>query len=71
MRVDYGYVFRISLNHAISRRKSRFHFEIKVNPYELLDVIEMLFFNPHTPIAQKIADEVVFRCFQGEGVEFF
>ena len=27
-------------------------------------------FNPHTPIAQKIADEVVFRRFQGEGVDF-
>ena len=26
--------------------------------------------NPHTPVAQKIADEVVFRRFQGEGVEF-
>ena len=28
-------------------------------------------FNPRTPVAQKVADEVVFRCFQGEGVEFF
>ena len=28
-------------------------------------------FNPHTPVAQKVADEVVFRRFQGEGVEFF
>ena len=28
-------------------------------------------FNPHTPVAQKIADEVVFWRFQGEGVEFF
>ena len=27
--------------------------------------------NPHTPVAQKLADEVVFRHFQGEGVEFF
>ena len=27
--------------------------------------------NPHTPVAQKVADEVVFRRFQGEGVEFF
>ena len=27
-------------------------------------------FNPHTPVAQKIAEEVVFRHFQGEGVEF-
>ena len=27
--------------------------------------------NPHTPVAQKSADEVVFRHFRGEGVEFF
>ena len=32
----------------------------------LLDYI-----NPHTPVAQKVADEVVFRRFQGEGVDFF
>ena len=28
-------------------------------------------FTPHAPVAQKIADEVVFRRFQGEGEEFF
>ena len=27
--------------------------------------------NPHTPVAQKVADKVVFRRFQSEGVEFF
>ena len=27
--------------------------------------------DPQAPVAQKIADEVVFRHFQGEGVEFF
>ena len=27
--------------------------------------------NPQAPVAQKIAKEVVFRRFQGEGVEFF
>ena len=27
--------------------------------------------NPRAPVAQKIADEMVFRRFQGEGVEFF
>ena len=27
--------------------------------------------NPHTPVAQKIADELGFQRFQGEGVEFF
>ena len=26
--------------------------------------------NPHTPVAQKFADEVFFRRFQDEGVEF-
>ena len=25
---------------------------------------------PHTVVAQKVADEVVFQLFQGEGVEF-
>ena len=28
-------------------------------------------FNPQVPVAQKIADELVFRRFQGDGVEFF
>ena len=27
--------------------------------------------NPQAPVARKIADEVVFRRFQGEGVKFF
>ena len=27
--------------------------------------------SPHTPVAQKVSDEVVFRRFKGEGVEFF
>ena len=27
--------------------------------------------NPHTPVAQKVVDKVVFRRFQGEGVKFF
>ena len=27
--------------------------------------------NPQAPVAQKSADEVVFRRFQDEGVEFF
>ena len=33
------------------------------------DLMKIL--NPQAPFAQKIADEVVFRRFQGEGVEFF
>ena len=27
--------------------------------------------NPQAPVAQKITDKVVFRRFQGEGIEFF
>ena len=30
-----------------------------------------IIFNPQAPVAQKTADEVVFRRFQGEGVVFF
>ena len=33
--------------------------------------IEHFLVNSHTPVAQKFAKEVVFRRFQGEGVEFF
>ena len=29
------------------------------------------FINPQAPVAQKIADEVVFRRFKGERAEFF
>ena len=32
---------------------------------------EKTLLNPQAPAAQKIADEVIFRRFQGEGVEFF
>ena len=38
--------------------------------YYIIIVIYILF-NPQAPVAQKIADTVVFRRFQGEGVEFF
>ena len=30
-----------------------------------------MLFNPHKPVAQKVSDEVVFRRFYREGVEFF
>ena len=26
--------------------------------------------NPHTPVVQKVADEVIFRCFPGEESSF-
>ena len=35
-----------------------------------MQLIELLI-NPQAPVAQKIADEVVFRRFHGEGFEFF
>ena len=31
----------------------------------------LYYFNPHTPVTQKAADEVVFRRSPGEGVESF
>ena len=31
----------------------------------------LLKLNPQAPVAQKVADEVVFRRFGGEGVDFF
>ena len=31
---------------------------------------DYIYFNPQTPVAQKIADEMVYRRFQGEGIEF-
>ena len=36
---------------------------------EIFDLLSAL--NPQAPVAQKSADEVVFRHFQGAGVEFF
>ena len=30
-----------------------------------------MFVNPHALVAQKVADELVLRCFQGEEVDFF
>ena len=34
-------------------------------------MIISVYIKPHTPVAQKTADELVFRGFQSEGVEFF
>ena len=33
--------------------------------------VKSLLINPHTPVAQKVADEVVYRRVQGEEVEGF
>ena len=46
-------------------------FKISKMVASLLPGTWLTFFNPHSPVAQKIVDEVVFRRFQGEGVEFF
>ena len=39
--------------------------------FKILSFFMYFYIEPHTPVAQKIADEVFFRRFQGEGVEFF
>ena len=38
--------------------------------YKTTEIIIFIRLNPQAPVAQKVADEVVFRRFQGEGVEF-
>ena len=43
----------------------------KVQETELREISLFRAVNPQAPVAQKVADEVVFRRFQGEGVEFF
>ena len=50
---------------AILRKKLNF-----MNELSFL-FINYTLFNPRAPVAQKVADEVVFRRFRGEGVEFF
>ena len=50
------------------------HFEYnyinKANHFADFSKIRTIRMNPQAPVAQKIADDVVFRRFQGEGVEF-
>ena len=38
---------------------------------QIFNIVWINLINPQAPFAQKIADQVVFRRFQGEGVEFF
>ena len=50
---------------------SQLHFDDKFENFiDLKFFLELTSVNPHTPVAQKVADEVVFRHFLGEGVEF-
>ena len=42
-------------------------YKIKLNPLVLANPN----IDPQAPVAKKIVDEVVFRRFQGEGVDFF
>ena len=42
-----------------------------LSPLTQVQTSHKIMLNPQAPVAQKIADEVVFRHFQGEGVEFF
>ena len=39
--------------------------------YYIYNLLMLFNINPHTPIAQRVADEVVFRRFQGKELEFF
>ena len=57
--LKHSYQCALALNLQESSRN--FFREIKI----------YLLFNPQAPVAPKIADELVFRRFQGEGVEFF
>ena len=36
-----------------------------------INIQRLISFNLHTPVEQKVTDEVVFRRFQGKGVDFF
>ena len=62
----------IKLNSTTSIFKSQVQARVcSVINGEKLTHPQLMNFNPQGPVAQKIADEVVFRRFQGEGVEFF
>ena len=39
--------------------------------FDKFSKVKIRIINPQAPVAHKIADEVVFRQLQGEGVEFF
>ena len=45
-------------------------YRILYNKLQIVNIWKILF-NPQAPVAQQITDQVVFRRFQGEGVEFF
>ena len=45
-----------------------FIFQAEIRASEINRILNL---NPQAPVAQKTADELVFRRFQGEGVEFF
>ena len=69
------FTLEMSKNHLICNflRNGRLRvnlilFEVRGKNYH--NIIKDLF-KPQAPVAQKIAEEVVFRRFQGEGVEFF
>ena len=64
-----------SLSHetlAFKRSKNRFRYFLIIDFLLFFIVILLKFiFNPQAPVAQQIADGVVFRPFQREGAEFF
>ena len=65
---------RISLGNNIKGKGLRNNAEKKILEKVSLTFEKIMLqpdFNPQAPVAQEIADEVVFRRFQGERVEFF
>ena len=58
-------------NLIFRQSNSRFHCKKGKKNGKTEEKIKNFYFNPQASVARKIADEVVFRRFQGEGVEFF
>ena len=67
-----GLVYRVpesKFNRILQRQLFTFTFSV-LQIYSEKRYIKNRFIKSHTPVAQKVADELVFRRFQDEGVEF-
>ena len=58
------------MQHERQRYHCMLSHQIVVNLFGFFETNRIIV-NPQAPVAQKVADEVVFRRFRGEGVEFF
>ena len=70
MSSNYAFPSLIIINSGITRFRGRKSTRFSSNSDNSL-LVAIFNINPHTPVTQKVADEVVLRSFQGEGVEFF